>query len=85
MNKNTFFTFVLLFLAVVARAQKIEATLINAFMPEFSSDYYFKKTTKSIKNSAEDAGYYFCKNAKCSDNNLQYSPGYYKSFISGKF
>ena len=85
MNKNTFFIVVLLFLAVVARAQKIEAALINAVMAEVSSDYYFKKTTKSIKNSAQDAGYYFCKNAKRSDNNLQYSAGYYESFISGKF
>ena len=85
MNKNTFFIVVLLFLAVVARAQKIEAALINAVMAEVSSDYYFKKTTKSIKNSAQDAGYCFCKNAKCTDNNLLYSAGYYESLISGKF
>ncbi len=48
-------------------AQAIQKTLIKAFTSQDSSDYYFKVAKKSIKTTADEAQYYFCKNARCCD------------------
>lgn len=50
-------------------SQEIQKILIKAFQSKDSSDYYFKVAKKSIKNQADEAQYYFCKNARCCDYN----------------
>lgn len=50
-------------------SQEIQKTLIKAFQSKDSSDYYFKVAKKSIKTTADEAQYYFCKNARCNDYN----------------
>lgn len=50
-------------------SQEIQKTLIKAFQSQDSSDYYFKVAKKSIKTTADEAQYYFCKNARCCDYN----------------
>ncbi|HNP33634.1 MAG TPA: sensor histidine kinase [Flavobacterium sp.] len=50
-------------------AQEIQKILIKAFQSADSSDYYFKVAKKSIKNQADEAQYYFAKNARCCDFN----------------
>ncbi|MGL2966514.1 tetratricopeptide repeat-containing sensor histidine kinase [Flavobacterium sp. XGLA_31] len=47
--------------------QEIQKTLIKAFQSQDSSDYYFKIAKKSIKTTADEAEYFFCKNARCGD------------------
>lgn len=49
---------------------EIQKILIKAFQSQDSSDYYFKVAKKSIKTQADEAQYYFCKNARCCDYNL---------------
>jgi signal transduction histidine kinase len=50
-------------------AQEIQKTLIKAFQSKDSSDYYFKVAKKNIRTTADEAQYYFCKNARCTDFN----------------
>ncbi|QBZ96651.1 tetratricopeptide repeat-containing sensor histidine kinase [Flavobacterium sangjuense] len=50
-------------------SQEIQKILIKAFQSQDSSDYYFKVAKKSIKTTADEAQYYFCKNARCCDYN----------------
>ncbi|MES2410291.1 MAG: sensor histidine kinase [Bacteroidota bacterium] len=50
-------------------SQDIQKTLIKAFQSQDSSDYYFKIAKKSIKTTADEAQYYFCKNARACDYN----------------
>ena len=50
-------------------AQEYQKKVIKAFQSADSSDYYFKVAKKSIKNQADEAQYYFGKNARCCDYN----------------
>lgn len=50
-------------------AQETRKIVIKAFQSADSSDYYFKVAKKSIKNQADEAQYYFGKNARCCDYN----------------
>ena len=50
-------------------SQEVQKILIKAFQSKDSSDYYFKFAKKSIKTTADEAQYYFCKNARCCDYN----------------
>ncbi|MFN3753476.1 tetratricopeptide repeat protein [Flavobacterium sp.] len=59
----------MLLFSVEANSQEIKKTLIKAFTSQDSSDYYFKLAKKNIKTTADEAQYYFCKNARCCDYN----------------
>jgi signal transduction histidine kinase len=54
-------------------------------MSQDSSDYYFKKAKKNIKNKTDLAEYYFCKNARCTDYNVQDSSIYYGKIAAKLF
>jgi signal transduction histidine kinase len=66
-------------------SQDVQKTLVKAFMSQDSSDYYFKKAKKSIKTKADFAEYYFCKNARCTDYNVQDSSLYYGKIAAKLF
>lgn len=69
MKKFYYFTIIALLFSFETNAQDIQKILIKAFTSQDSSDYYFKVAKKSIKNTADEAQYYFCKNARCCDYN----------------
>ena len=48
-------------------SQNIKTFLGKAFISKDSSDYYFKIAKRNIKTPADEAEYYFCKNARCND------------------
>ena len=58
---------------------------MKAFTSKDSSDYYFKKAKKAIKNPVDEAEYYFCKNAYCGDYGKQDSAIYYGKIAIVKF
>lgn len=60
-----------------ATAQEIKDILIKAYESKDSSDYYFKIAKKKIKTRADEAQYYFCKNARHGDYNRYDSAVYY--------
>ena len=60
-----------------ARAQEIKKLLVKAYTSQDSSDYYFKVAKKNIKTQADEAEYFFCKNARCGDYNKPDSAIYY--------
>ena len=66
-------------------AQHNKDFLMKAFTSKDSSDYYFNKAKKAIKNNVDDAEYYFCKNAYCSDFGKQDSAIYYGKITIVKF
>ncbi|MDI9257520.1 tetratricopeptide repeat-containing sensor histidine kinase [Flavobacterium sedimenticola] len=61
--------FLMLFFSAQSAAQELKETLIKAFTSQDSSDYYFKIAKRKIKTPADEAQYYFCKNARCCDYN----------------
>jgi signal transduction histidine kinase len=69
MKNFYYFTIIALLFSFKANAQDIQKVLIKAFTSKDSSDYYFKAAKKSIKTPADEAQYYFCKNARCCDYN----------------
>jgi len=69
MKNFYYFTIIALLFSFKTNAQDIQKTLIKAFTSKDSSDYYFKVAKKSIKTPADEAQYYFCKNARCCDYN----------------
>ncbi|NNT71989.1 tetratricopeptide repeat protein [Flavobacterium sp. IMCC34852] len=69
MKNFYYFTIIVLLFSSETNAQDIKKTLIKAFTSQDSSDYYFKIAKKNIKTPADEAQYYFCKNARCCDYN----------------
>ena len=68
--KRTVLSGCLMFLCVaLGNAQEIQKTLIKAFQSKDSSDYYFKIAKRSIKTTADEAQYFFAKNARCTEYN----------------
>lgn len=67
MKKQYYFLFIGLLLSGMTPAQDLKTTLGKAFTSQDSSDYYFKSAKKLIKTQADEAQYYFCKNARCTD------------------
>jgi signal transduction histidine kinase len=59
--------FFILFFINNAYSQDIKKLLSKAFTSKDSSDYFFKKAKQNIKTPADEAEYYFCKNARCND------------------
>lgn len=66
-KRNVLFLFLLCFCN--GYSQEIQKILVKAFQSQDSSDYYFKLAKKSVKTTADEAQYYFCKNARCCDFN----------------
>lgn len=79
------FLFTALFFSFLLSAQNNSALLKKAFTSKDSSDYFFKKAKKAIKNPVDEAEYYFCKNAYCSDFGKQDSAIYYGKIAIVKF
>ncbi|MBA4134573.1 MAG: hypothetical protein C0525_07600 [Flavobacterium sp.] len=69
MKKQQFFLLIGLLVFGVSKAQDIKNTLGKAFTSQDSSDYYFKIAKRLIKTQADEAQYFFCKNARCTDYN----------------
>ncbi|WP_162127273.1 tetratricopeptide repeat-containing sensor histidine kinase [Flavobacterium phycosphaerae] len=67
------------------KAQEIKKILIKAYTSQDSSDYYFKIAKKNIKSTADEAEYYFCKNARCGDYSQPDSAIYYGEKAIGMF
>jgi len=85
MNRITFYIFLTFFCSTFGYSQEVQKTLVKAFMSQDSSDYYFKKAKKGIKTKADLAEYYFCKNARCTDYNVQDSSIYYGKIAAKMF
>ena len=60
-----------------AHSQNNKELLLKAFTSSDSSDYYFKKAKSAIQNKADEAEYYFCKNARHTDYGQADSAIYY--------
>lgn len=75
----------LLVLFFPARAQNNMKYLMKAFSSQDSSDYYFKQAKKAIKTKADEAEYYFCKNARFTDYGIGDSAIYYGKIAVEKF
>ncbi len=69
MKNFYYFIVTALLFSLEASSQDIQKTLVKAFTSQDSSDYYFKVAKKNIKNTEDEAQYYFCKNARCADYN----------------
>jgi signal transduction histidine kinase len=80
-----FYIFIFLFLQNYAQNQDIKKILGKAFTSKDSSDYFFKKAKQSIKNPADEAEYYFCKNARCNDYGILDSTIIYGKIAIEKF
>lgn len=77
--------YLMLFSFVLGTAQDIQKTLVKAYSSQDSSDYYFKKAKKACKTKTALAEYYFCKNARCTDYNIQDSSLYYGTIAAKMF
>jgi signal transduction histidine kinase len=69
MKNFYYFIAITLLFSLEANSQDLKKTLGKAFTSQDSSDYYFKVAKKLIKSPADEAQYYFCKNARCTDYN----------------
>lgn len=68
-----------------AQTQDLKKLLGKAFTSIDSSTYYFKKAKQNIKTPADEAEYYFCKNARCNDYGLLDSTIVYGELAIEKF
>jgi signal transduction histidine kinase len=59
--------------------------LRKAFASKDSSDYYFSLARSAVKNEADLAEYYFCKNAFCADHGKDDSAIYYGRIALQKY
>lgn len=59
--------------------------MVKAFTSKDSSEFYFKKAKKAIKNDVDEAEYYFCKNAFHTDFGASDSAIYYGKKALNKF
>lgn len=69
MLKKLFF-FLILIVSYTVKAQNNKELLVKAFTSKDSSEFYFKKAKKAIKNDVDEAEYYFCKNAFHTDRGI---------------
>lgn len=77
MKRIVLYSIIGLFSCVIGFSQDIKKTLIKAYTSQDSSDYYFKLAKRNIKTTADEAEYYFCKNARCGDYRKPDSAIYY--------
>ena len=84
MRKILVLFFVFLFFNSVF-SQDAKKYIYKAFGSKDSSDYYFKLAKKNIKTPADEAEYYFGKNARCNDYNQPDSCVYYGLIAIQKF
>ncbi|GAB1462780.1 ATP-binding protein [Pedobacter sp.] len=68
-----------------ATAQNNFALLKKAFSNKDSSDYYFGQAKKAIKTATDEADYYLCKNAFCTDYGKEDSAILYGKVALQKF
>lgn len=66
-------------------SQETKKLVYKAFASKDSSDYYFKLAKNSIKTPADEAEYYFGKNARCNDYNQPDSCVFYGLIAIQKF
>ena len=66
-------------------SQEAKKLIYKAFGSKDSSDYYFKLAKKNIKTPADEAEYYFGKNARCNDYNQPDSCVFYGLIAIQKF
>ncbi|MBX9806877.1 MAG: sensor histidine kinase [Flavobacteriaceae bacterium] len=66
-------------------SQDAKKLIYKAFGSKDSSDYYFKLAKKNIKTPADEAEYYFGKNARCNDYNQPDSCVFYGLIAIQKF
>jgi tetratricopeptide (TPR) repeat protein len=79
------FLFLIFSVNYTVEAQNNKELLVKAFTSKDSSDYYFKKAKNAIKNDADEAEYYFCKNAFHTDFGTSDSAIYYGETALKKF
>ena len=79
------FLFLIFSVNYTVEAQNNKELLVKAFTSKDSSDYYFKKAKNAIKNDADEAEYYFCKNAFHTDFGSSDSAIYYGETALKKF
>lgn len=72
------------FSAFLLHSQNNKEFLVKAFTSQDSSDYYFRKAKKAIRNKEDEAEYYFCKNARFTDYGNPDSALYYGRIAVGK-
>ena len=84
MLKKLFF-FLILIVSYTVKAQNNKELLVKAFTSKDSSEFYFKKAKKAIKNDVDEAEYYFCKNAFHTDFGASDSAIYYGKKALNKF
>ena len=64
------FLFLMVTMLCFVKAQNNKELLVKAFTSKDSSEFYFKKAKKAIKNDVDEAEYYFCKNAFHTDRGI---------------
>ncbi|WP_026724910.1 tetratricopeptide repeat-containing sensor histidine kinase [Flavobacterium sasangense] len=79
------FIFLIITFSYNVLAQNSKELLVKAYTSKDSSDYYFKKAKNAIKNDADEAEYYFCKNAFHTDFGTSDSAIYYGETALKKF
>lgn len=79
------FLFLILIVSYTVKAQNNKELLVKAYTSKDSSEYYFKKAKKAIKNDVDEAEYYFCKNAFHTDFGASDSAIYYGKKALKKF
>ena len=84
MLKNLFL-FLIISVNYTVKAQNNKELLVKAYTSKDSSEYYFKKAKKAIKNEVDEAEYYFCKNAFHTDFGTSDSAIYYGETALKKF
>lgn len=85
MKKTIQIAFFMFFFINNGYSQDIKKLLGKAFTSKDSSDYFFKKAKQSIKTPADEAEYYFCKNARCNDYGILDSTIVYGAIAIEKF
>jgi hypothetical protein len=71
------FIFLIITFSYNVLAQNSKELLVKAYTSKDSSNYYFKKAKKAIKSDADEAEYYFCKNAFHTDFGVSDSAIFY--------
>lgn len=79
------FIFLIITFSYNVLAQNSKELLVKAYTSKDSSNYYFKKAKKAIKSDADEAEYYFCKNAFHTDFGTSDSAIYYGGKALKKF
>ncbi len=76
--------FLMLLMVFFADAQDLKKILGKAFKSADSSDFYFAKAKKLIKTDADEAEFYFCKNARNNDYGRLDSAVFYGKIAADK-